>query len=1672
MRETRSWIYDLLLIAVLVAAAAFRIVGLDWDDNHHLHPDERFLTMVESGLQVKKCTEPGLSVEQCPEDQKAWIGLSDYFNTATSTLNPHNRGYGFFVYGTLPIFIVRYIAEWLGQTGYDQVHLVGRQVSAIADLGTILLLYLIAARLYGRKVALLAAAFSAFAVMQIQQSHFFTTDNPLVFFMFLALYFAVQIAMGTGRESENGNRESGVESRESGEEASSDSQITTPELRFSDYALRFLRDPLLWLSLAFGFALGMAAASKINAVVLAVMLPAALAIRFTRSTVHGSRSVDWSLIITCLVAGGFATVLAFRIFQPYAFSGPGFFGLAPNEAWINNLRDLSAQASGDADLPFALQWARRSHLYSGTNLTVYGLGLPLGILAWAGFLFMGWKILRGEWRQHLLLWAWTAAYFGWQSLQFNPTMRYQLPVYPLLAMMAAWVVFQVAGLNLKLKVRRGGEPSTFNLQPVAILIGGGVLVATILWALAFVQIYLRTHTRVAAAEWIYANLPGPINLQIDTGNSVFQQPIPFPYGMAVQHDAPHLLSFVAKHSGTLAEIYFPHVLSVPVSAQTFSLSLALTPDAPPEAVLATAALTDEFAPRGDPRGEGYSLVLDRPVMLTEGGTYFLKLETTAALTLAGATPINESSWDDGLPMPLQGYDGFGGIYNGNLNLELYWDDNADKLTRFVTTLDQGDAIFITSNRQWASITRVPERYPLSTEYYRLLVGCPEDKDIIWCYNVARPGMFEGQLGYELTAVFESYPTLEIPGLFKWEFNDQFAEEAFTVYDHPKVLIFEKSADFDAAEVQALLGAVDLTHVVHLTPRAANSYQFKDLLLPPDRLAQQQAGGTWSDLFDYEWVQNKYPYFGLLVWYLFVFVLGLFTYPIIRRVLPGLADKGYPLARALGLVILAYVPWLLGSLGVAYSRASIAAVFAAILLVGARQAWVQKDALASEWKSNRRYFLMVEGLFLAFFVVDLLIRLGNPDLWHPSKGGERPMDFSYFNAVLRSTTFPPYDPWYAGGYINYYYYGFVLVGTPVKLLGLVPTIAFNFILPTWFALVGIGAFSVGWNLFAGSRLKVEGLEDEHHQPSTINHQLIAGLAAAALMILLGNLGTVQMLYQGFQRMAAPGGIITDANFFQRLAWFVQGVGKSLSGEVLPFGYGDWYWNPSRVIPPGPGNEITEFPLFTFLYSDLHAHMIVMPVTLFVVAWALSFVFHLRGEQKNGRGLASLLSSLLMPLIFGALVLGAIYPTNTWDTFTYLPLAALATGYALFRYLPLTEKQFGLPPIIQRIGLTLAGMAALAVLSRLFYQPFFHWFGQGYSQVDPWTASHTPVSSYLTHWGLFLFVLFFWMAWETREWMASTPLSHLKKLRPYQLVIELLIAASFIALFYLLYKEVGIGVIALPMAIWAGVLVLRPGLSDSRRAVLFLIGTGLTLTIVVELVALVGDIGRMNTIFKIYLQAWTLLAVSAGAAFAWTLMDVARWSRRWRNVWQTGLSVLLACAALFSVSATADKVRDRMTPTAPHSLDSMAYMETSLLWDSVNMDIGQDYRAIRWLQDNAQGSPVIVEANLPEYRWGTRYTIYTGLPNVLGWNWHQRQQRALIPPNLITDRITEIQDFYTTLDLAAAKAFLEKYNVRYIIVGQLEQIYYPGAGLEKFPLQNGVLWREVFRDNQTAIYEVMR
>jgi len=439
----------------------------------------------------------------------------------------------------------------------------------------------------------------------------------------------------------------------------------------------------------------------------------------------------------------------------------------------------------------------------------------------------------------------------------------------------------------------------------------------------------------------------------------------------------------------------------------------------------------------------------------------------------------------------------------------------------------------------------------------------------------------------------------------------------------------------------------------------------------------------------------------------------------------------------------------------------------------------------------------------------------------------------------------------------------------------------------------------------------------------------------------------------------------------------------------------------------------------------------------------------------------------------MVIGSLWPTNTWDWPTYLALGCVAVAYTALRYgQACCVRLPGVTPEQKRVLIAIAGVVGLAGLTLLLYQPFSDWYGQGYTKFGYWKNYRTPFWSYMTHWGTFLFIICSWMAWETIDWMATTPVSALNRLRRFRGLIQGGALALLAVVIVLLFMKVAIAWLVVPLIAWAGMLLLRPNLPDARRAVLFMTGTALFLTLFVEVIVLEGDLERMNTIFKFYLQAWTLLAISAGASLIWLLPVVANaWRPGWRKAWQPALVTLLMGAALFPLMAGLDKIKDRMAANAPRTLDGMAYMAFSTFTEGdTQMDLSQDYRAIQWMQRNISGSPVIVEANTPEYRWGTRYTIYTGLPGVVGWNWHQRQQRAVSPDTWVFDRVDAVGMFYNSGVRAQVEDFLRRFQVKYIIVGPLERALYSQDGLQKFTDWNGSLWREVYRDGQTVIYQV--
>ncbi len=1740
-----SWLLDVVLFGVLLVGLFLRFNGLDWGQGQFLHPDERFLVWVTADL-------------------KPVHSLAEYFDTAASTLNPHNVGHRFFVYGTLPVLLTRYLSEWVySGSGWEQVLAVGRSLSAFFDLLTVLLVFLIGERLWGKVTGILGAAFSALAVLQIQQAHFYTTDSFATFFSTLAVYFAVRLAT---------LKEKPV-------------QLLPPARWWKKKDWRIYA-----ICAAFGAAAGLAAASKIHVGVVALLLPAVL---FWKSIKGEGKSFSSVTLLIGLLTGGLSAFLIFRLFQPYAFQGPQIWNILPNPLWVENLKSLLAQTGGDVDFPPALQWARRPITFSFENMVMWGMGLPMGIIAWVGMLWMGWQMIKNRFAQPFTaVWVWTMFFFIWQSLQGNPTMRYQLPIYPILAMAAGWTLSSLWDKANQATTKIGGKARIGRWG----VIGLSVLVLglTAGWAIAFDGIYTRPVTRVEASRWIYQNVPGAVNVSIRTPTQEVHQPLAFNSLVVLQRNEPLHTSFRALQSGTITEVYLdsihdltlnenpktlfvsiqesgnpnaarglgtliqtfedkqpgPHrvvldfplvveagklyTLSVRFDGAETALSLqgagaviilsddgtfkqllpdwteALRPNRPLEitfqpfqsgslseiafyrlvdraAVAGTKTLqvevydrsvagqplrsmtfSDDFVPEGlDGRGERVSFILNPPIEVMAGHTYAIQMELVegeAEIAFYPASGVNETAWDDGLPLRLDGYDPYGGIYPRDLNLDLYADDNVEKRERMIDLLNRADYIYISSNRQWGTTTRLPERYPLTTAYYRYLLGCPPEKEILWCYRVAQPGMFEGQLGFELVAVFQSNPKLG--GV---EINTQFAEEAFTVYDHPKVFIFKKSDEYNPLQTARLLKGVNLSGVIHLLPGRAPSYP-ADLMLPDHLLARQRSGGTWAELFDSNGALNRFPLLGWLVWYLVISLLGWLVYPILRIAMMGLPDRGYPLSKIAGLLFLSWGVWLAGSYGIPFERTTITIVFVILALVGGAAAFWQRQSLIEEIRERKQYYLRVELIGLAFFVFFSLIRIGNPDLWHPAFGGEKPMDFAYFNAVLKSTIFPPYNPWFSGGYINYYYYGFVLVGVPTKWLGIVPSIAYNLILPTMFAVFALGAFSAGWNIAAHFHKEVNHSADGKAGWTLLGKPLWVGLASAIAALILGNLGTARMIWHGLMRLAMSGSSLEEANFFLKLSWTVQGLTRFLGGARLPYSTGDWYWIPSRALP---GEAITEFPFFTFLYADPHAHLFALPLTMLALGWCLSIVF---GKWRWGFSHRQSVVAFLLTMLTGGLIIGVLRPTNTWDMPTYLGLGISALFYSAFRYgYDRDAHPGGVTHWLKRLLMALGASGLLTGLSFLLFAPYSQWYAQGYGSVQLWEGSRSPVASYLTHWGLFFFVIASWLIYETINWMANTPLSALQKLRPWRFWIFSGLTAYLLAV-VLLNVSLGVEIAfyALTLAVWCLILLLRPGQPDAKRAVLFLIGTGVTLTLMVEVIVLVGDIGRMNTVFKFYLQAWNLLAIGSAAAAGWLLPAVEReWKSGWKPLWQFALSALLVAALLYPLMAGAAKVRDRMSSIAPHGLDGMAFMRTAEYSDQGRMmDLSQDYRAIRWMQENVKGSPVIVEANTPLYRWGSRFSIYTGLPTIIGWDWHQRQQRAAVQNDYsVQNRIFDVAEIYNSLSKERVRELLDRYTVQYIIVGQLEQAYYEPGGLAKFPEWNGSLWKEVYRDMDTAIYEVI-
>ncbi len=1054
---------------------------------------------------------------------------------------------------------------------------------------------------------------------------------------------------------------------------------------------------------------------------------------------------------------------------------------------------------------------------------------------------------------------------------------------------------------------------------------------------------------------------------------------------------------------------------------------------------------------------------------------------------SGST-VTHQIWDDRLPLPIQGESRPTLNY---VDLDLFRSDVLDdptsgksKLNALINNLEAADYVIESSNRLYSSIPRVPAEYPGTSAYYNAL--------------------FSGDLGFELVAEFENSPSL-----FGISLSDADGEETFTVYDHPRVTIWSKTSQWSRSEAFKIINPFRAIHAPNLEPKDAGA---NALLLRLSETAALENDLTFDDTF------AKRSYLGIpsWVWWLLWIQLAAFAVlPWSTLLFRQLADGGYALSKAIGflscgLLLWVFVVWDLCK----FSQESAIASMLVISGIGLYLWWVHRVRLYELFRKHRYIWLASEVIFLAIFSFLLALRSLNPDLWESYLGGEKPMELGYLTAVGRSPELPPYDPWFAGGAMNYYYFGWFLLAVPMRALKILPEVGFQLGVATFGALVGIIVFSVVYNL-----VMIKGLA-RADKGKTRFPAIVAG--SLGLFLFLGA-GTFDAVRVHFARLKSVNTWTTMDG------WPVLGTLVELAGGTwswisgTPLQRFDW-WASSRV---NSGNfDITEFPYFTFLFGDLHPHMMGMAVSGLVLSFALAYMLSCREEFSRNKAILAACIGLLI---------GVVRMTNTWDYPTSLLLmiavfffsACISPDKALPRYVENKAALFGIAGLATVIsalssgGSTFTfvlGITGLLGALSVFFSPTLQgrilqfichfliavishialiWpylrdsqnFNVGVHRAK-WTS---PIDDFLSHWGVFLAI--------TSIFFAVSFIESRRTHRRYNITVHFLpsilrrniwtkVAFSSVGITFLGLCIWGIST-AFALTILGGFCAVmlaeyecrNPNANIGRLFALLMFMFGFAVIGGPEIITVNNDVARMNTVFKFWLQGWLFFAI--GSAFAiyhiWTFAkDSQKTTRPEKSTSRVtpqkmcGMLVIatIGISLIYPLFATKPRISTRFS-SQYQGLNGIAYLDyqpSITRHDDdlfLEVHLGEDLPLIHWLRSNVSGSPTIVEWSGESYDWNSRIAVHTGLPTVLGWSSHQYQQRQEYA-EWINRRRSDIQEFYTKATSEMISEFLLTYEVRYIIVGTQEHRFGNPDVLNSY--QDHPALQKVFESGENIIFSV--
>jgi YYY domain-containing protein len=971
----------------------------------------------------------------------------------------------------------------------------------------------------------------------------------------------------------------------------------------------------------------------------------------------------------------------------------------------------------------------------------------------------------------------------------------------------------------------------------------------------------------------------------------------------------------------------------------------------------------------------------------------------------GSVIVNEY-WDSGLPV---GIPEMADHYYISYNISPYDDENPQKLTAMIGTLQTADYVILSSNRLVDSISRLPWRYPMANAYYDAL--------------------FSGELGFEMVGHFTSYPEL-----FGIEIDDREAEEALTVYDHPEVYIFRKTEAWNAHDAWYLLNDALGHGGLFIRPIQT---QPQHMMLDPEGQQTVRAAENWSSIFDADSITNRLP---VVFWYLGLQVIALAAVPFAWRLFPWLPDRGYAITKTLGLFLTAAIAWWIASTGLMeFGLGSITVSWLAVFALSLLASRARPQNLLADLRERLPWVIATEMLLLISYVIAIWTRSGNPDLWVPGWIGSQLQNMAAFNATVLTPSFPAYDPWLVDGTIHDFTFGLVPWAILTRVTGIVPETAYSLTLATLAALVALNA----WALTAL-------LVRRFRSSASWRIPVIGGLLGPVMVIAIGSWGLAQRM----------GTANWSLNFDATPRDAVSGLWNVLTSDLqVP----DGAWR-ATTIWSGPG--ILEFPLFNYLTNEMAVQQLGLPLlvaALVVIVgypsrpamlesteqrpfstlggWRPAITWLLAAGVVTGWTIATNpLFGAVVALLAVVLAFLSSAASNAWRNAwgsirdTLLASAILGTtavaavwpfvsSYGYFA----TQRQAITQPLSVNDFSSFAGASFLIVVAFIVVQSWYlthdelilHRFSGAISVVPVALIVAAVVLAWMTG-VLALFLLLALFLIGALAWHHHTSTQHLALLGTIMVAVIVAIAANRIEFISWTHQQ------NIPLQ--------------------FSIVSWTLLAIAASVIVVIAATAPWNTAANApghASRAFSILAVTASI-------------------------VLIAAGAIYPGLAIPNQHDDRLA-SHDRTLDATAFMTTGSLALNANGSpvapyaLAPDLAATTWMRESLVGRPTILEAPASTTGWAGRVSALTGFPAVLGSVPVQIQQRPGMD-RLVNWRYTDITTvFGDEGDFASIEPILQDYGVQVIYVGPLERATYASEALARFDQavtdgQLGVLYEQ--------------